>query len=141
MPATIDPATDDGAKAIKRLETELVAWMTTINPDGQPQASPIWFLWEGDEILMFSWSRAPRNANVADRPLVAFNLEAGVDGEEVVTAECEARIVPDEPPASANPTYLAKYKGMFDKYGWTPDWYTNRYSIPIRLRPTRWRVG
>ena len=141
MPATIDPATDDGAKAIKRLETELVAWMTTINPDGQPQASPIWFLWEGDEILMFSWSRAPRNANVADRPLVAFNLEAGVDGEEVVTAECEARIVPDEPPASANPTYLAKYKGMFDKYGWTPDWYANRYSIPIRLRPTRWRVG
>jgi PPOX class probable F420-dependent enzyme len=141
MPATIDPATDDGAKAIKRLETELVAWMTTINPDGQPQSSPIWFLWEGDEILMFSWSRAPRNGNVADRPLVAFNLEAGVDGEEVVTAECEARLVPDEPPASANPTYLAKYKGMFDKYGWTPDWYANRYSIPIRLRPTRWRVG
>jgi PPOX class probable F420-dependent enzyme len=141
MPATIDPATDDGAKAIKRLETELVAWMTTINPDGQPQSSPIWFLWEGDEILMFSWSRAPRNGNVADRPLVAFNLEAGVDGEEVVTAECDARLVPDEPPASANPTYLAKYKGMFDKYGWTPDWYANRYSIPIRLRPTRWRVG
>jgi PPOX class probable F420-dependent enzyme len=141
MPATLDPATDAGATAIKRLETELLAWLTTINPDGQPQASPIWFLWEGDEILMFSWSRAPRNANVADRPLVAFNLEAGVDGEEVVTAECEARIVPDEPPASANPTYLAKYKGMFDKYGWTPDWYANRYSIPIRLRPTRWRVG
>ena len=48
--------------------------------------------------------------------------------------------MPDEPPASANPTYLAKYKRMFDAYGWTPDWYAQRYSVPIRIRPTRWRL-
>ena len=41
---------------------------------------------------------------------MAFNLEGGPDGEDVVTAEGEARIVADEPPASANPTYLAKYQ-------------------------------
>ena len=41
MPPTLDPASDDGARALRRLETELIAWMTTVNPDGQPQASPI----------------------------------------------------------------------------------------------------
>ena len=76
MPPTLDPASDDGARALRRLETELIAWMTTVNPDGQPQASPIWFVWDGDEILLYSWTRAPRNGNIADRPLIAFNLEA-----------------------------------------------------------------
>ena len=57
-----------------------------------------------------------------------------------MTAECEARIVPDEPPASANPRYVAKYQGMFDSYGWTPEWFSNRYAVPIRLRPMRWRL-
>ena len=86
-------------------------------------------------------TRAPRNGNIEDRPLVAFNLESGVDGEDVVTAEGEARIVPDEPSAAANPTFLAKYKRLFDAYDWTPDWYAQRYSVPIRVRPTRWRLG
>ena len=140
MPETLDPTSEDGARALRRLETELMAWLTTVNPDGQPQASPIWFLWNGDEILLFSWSRAPRNGNIPDRPMVAFNLESGTDGEDVVTAEGDARIDPDEPPASANPTFLAKYKPMFDKYGWTPEWFAGRYSVPIRIRPTRWRL-
>jgi PPOX class probable F420-dependent enzyme len=140
MPATLDPASDDGARALRRLDTELIAWMTTVNPDGQPQASPIWFVWDGDEILLYSWTRAPRNGNIADRPLIAFNLEGGIDGEDVVSAEGEARIPRDEPPASANATFLAKYKGMFDKYGWTPEWYADRYSVPIRIKPTRWRL-
>jgi PPOX class probable F420-dependent enzyme len=140
MVDSLDAATDDGARALRRLETELMAWLTTVNPDGQPQASPIWFLWDGAEILVYSWSRAPRNGNIPDQPLVAFNLEAGTDGEDVVTAEGEARIVPGEPPASANPTYLAKYKRMFDAYGWTPEWFSGRYSVPIRIRPRRWRL-
>jgi PPOX class probable F420-dependent enzyme len=140
MVESLDAATDDGARALRRLQTELIGWLTTINPDGQPQASPIWFLWDGEELLIYSKTRAPRNGNIEDRPLVAFNLEAGTDGEDVVTAEGEARIVPDEPPASANPTYIAKYQGMLDVYEWTPEWFSGRYSVPIRIRPKRWRL-
>ena len=141
MVDSLDAATDDGARALRRLQTELIGWLTTINPNGQPQASPIWFLWDGDELLLYSMTRTPRNGNIEDRPLVAFNLESGPEGEDVVTAEGEARIVPDEPSAAANVTFLAKYQGMFDAYGWTPDWYAQRYSVPIRIRPTRWRLG
>ena len=140
MVESLDAAADDGARALRRLETDLIGWLTTVNPDGQPQASPIWFLWDGEELLIYSKTRAPRNGNIEDRPLVAFNLEAGTDGEDVVTAEGEARIVPDEPPASANPTYIAKYQGMLDTYGWTPEWFSGRYSVAIRIRPGRWRL-
>jgi PPOX class probable F420-dependent enzyme len=140
MVESLDAATKDGARALSRLQTDLIGWLTTVNPDGQPQASPIWFLWDGEELLIFSMTRAPRNGNIEDRPLVAFNLEAGTDGEDVVTVEGEARIVPDEPPASANPTYIAKYQGMLDAYEWTPEWFSGRYSVPIRIRPKRWRL-
>jgi PPOX class probable F420-dependent enzyme len=141
MPATLDAATENGARALRRLQSELIAWLTTVNPDGQPQASPIWFLWDGEEILLFSRTRAPRNGNIEDQRLVAFNLEGGPDGEDVVTAEGVARIAPDEPPASANATYLAKYQGMLDAYEWTPEWFAGQYSVAIRIRPTRWRLG
>jgi PPOX class probable F420-dependent enzyme len=140
MPRTLDPATEDGIRALRRLETELIGWVTTVNPDGQPQASPIWFLWDDGEILLYSRTRAPRNGNVVDRPLVAFNLESGPKGEDVVTAEGVARIERDEPPASANATYIAKYRGMLDEYGWTPEWFADAYPVPIRIRPTRWRL-
>ena len=47
---SLDPSTEDGAKALRRLETELMGWVTTVSPDGQPRSSPIWFLWrDGDE--------------------------------------------------------------------------------------------
>ena len=48
--------------------------------------------------------------------------------------------MPDEPAASANPTYIAKYQGMLDAYEWTPEWFSGRYSVPIRIRPKRWRL-
>ena len=74
MVDSLDAATDDGARALRRLQTELIGWLTTINPNGQPQASPIWFVWDGAELLLYSMTRTPRNGNIEERPLVAFNL-------------------------------------------------------------------
>jgi hypothetical protein len=49
---SLDPSTEDGAKALRCLETEPMGWVTTVSPDGQPRSSPIWFLWrDGDEVL------------------------------------------------------------------------------------------
>jgi PPOX class probable F420-dependent enzyme len=141
MPTTLDPATDDGARALRRLDTELIGWLTTVNPDGQPQSSPVWFLWSDGELLVYSFKRAPRNGNLADHQLVAFNLESAPKGSDVVTAEGVARIAGEEPPASANPAYVAKYQGMLDEYGWTWDWFSAEYPVPIRIRPARWRFG
>lgn len=31
-----------------RLRTERIAWITTVAPSGQPQSSPVWFLWDED---------------------------------------------------------------------------------------------
>jgi PPOX class probable F420-dependent enzyme len=138
---TLDPATELGARALARLETELMGWLTTTNPDGQPQSSAIWFLWRNGEVVVYSRVRAPRNANVEANPLVSFNLNTDPDGDDVVTMEGEARIDLTLPPSSADPAYQAKHRHMIDRYGWTPQWLAENYPIPIVITPTRWRLG
>lgn len=138
---TLDPATKDGARALERLETELMGWVTSVDPDGQPQSSPIWFLWQGAEVLVYSHKRAQRNANVESNPHVSFNLNCDADGEEVVAMKGEARIDLSQPPSSANAPYQAKHRHMIERYGWTPEWMAENYPIPIVIAPTHWRLG
>jgi PPOX class probable F420-dependent enzyme len=137
---TLDPATKAGAHALERLETELAGWLTTVNPDGQPQSSVVWYVWRDGEVLVYSHVRAPRNGNIEANPRVAFNLDTTDDGDDYVTMEGETRIDRTMPPSSANETFQAKYRHMIDRYGWTPDWVSENYPVPIVIRPTRWRL-
>jgi PPOX class probable F420-dependent enzyme len=138
---TLDPATAAGARAIERLETERMGWLTTIDPDGQPQSSPIWFLWLGAEILVYSHVRAPRNANIEAHARVSFNLDTASDGDDYVTMEGQTRVDDSLPPSSVNGAYQVKYRPDIDRYGWTPEWLAEHYPVPIVITPTRWRLG
>lgn len=137
---TLDPTTPDGARALERLETELMGWLTTVDPDGQPHSSPIWFEWQRGEVLVYSHIRAPRNANIEANPRVSFNLDTMAEGDDFVTMEGEARVDPRVPPSAANPVYQAKYRHLIERYGWTPKWLSENYPIPIVITPTRWRL-
>ncbi len=89
----IDETTRAGARAGRRLREEIVAWLTTVSPDGQPQASPVWFLWDtADEIWLLSKSDTPRVRNIAANPRVALNLDGDGRGGSIVSLEGEARI-------------------------------------------------
>ena len=48
-----------------RLDRELVGWLTTVSGAGGPQSSAVWFLREGDSILLYSSSTATRLGNLA----------------------------------------------------------------------------
>jgi PPOX class probable F420-dependent enzyme len=140
MPTTLDPATPDSARALARLATDRIGWLTTISPDGVPQSTPIWFLWRDGELLIYSHKRARRNGNIADRPAVAFNLHTDPGGGDVVTMEGLARIDLTAPAADDDPVYLEKYASMIAGYEWTPAWFAEEYAIPVRVTPTRWRL-
>ena len=121
-----------------RLDEELVAWMTTVTPKGRPQTSPVWFLREGDDLLMYSLDSA-RARNVARNPHVAINLNSDRFGSQVVTMEGTARIDESAPPAWRHHAYIAKYQERIDRYGWTPQSFSSDYSVPIRITITRIR--
>jgi PPOX class probable F420-dependent enzyme len=137
----LDPSAPAGARALERLLSDEIGWLTTVDPEGRPQSSPVWFLWADGEICIYSHRRAPRNDNVRERPLVAFNLNTDATGDEVVTMEGVARIDPSGPRASENPPYLEKYRARIAGYGWTVEWFEGEYPLTIRITPTRWRVA
>jgi PPOX class probable F420-dependent enzyme len=137
----IDPATPGGARALERLEREIVAWLTTVTPGGQPQASPVWFLWDDGELLIYSRADTPRAANLRANPRVAVNLNSSADGGAVLTIEGEARIVRDRATvADAPPAYFAKYAAGLAESGWTMDSFLADYPVEVRVRVSRVRT-
>lgn len=136
----IDDSTPRGAKALRRLAEEPIIWLTTVAASGQPQASPVWFLFADGEFLVYSLPDTARPTNIAENPRVSLNLDGNGLGGDIVTIEGEARIDRDAPPSSEVPGYQAKYRPFIDRNGWTPESFARDYPVPIRIRPTKVRV-
>lgn len=128
------------ARADERLRSEIAVWLTTVAPNGQPQATPVWFLWDGDSFLIYSQPGARKVANIRANPLVSLHLNADADGEDAVIVEATARLADDEPPSDRVPDYLEKYRDGIAGLGWTPAKFAADYSQPIRAVPTRVRA-
>lgn len=133
---TIDDAT--GRHAARRLRQDLIAWMTTVSPAGQPQTSPVWFWWDGDEFRVYSLESA-RVRNIEENPKVTLNLDGNGIGGDIVIVEGEAIVDRSLSSAAADEEYVAKYRHRMDENGWTPEWFATHYPVPIRIHPTRYR--
>ena len=134
----IDLESEAGANAHERLTSDRIGWLTTVATDRTPQTSPVWFLWDGGEILVYSLE-SPRARNVVETERVSLHLDGNGLGGGIVIVEGTARIDDTMPSAARNPDYLAKYEAVMDDHGWTPQWFADRYSVPIRVTPTRFR--
>jgi PPOX class probable F420-dependent enzyme len=133
-----DPGTESGARALERLEREVVIWLTTVRADGQPQSSPVWFLWAGGEVVVLSQPAAGKVRNVGGQPLVALHL-ADDDGGDVVTIEARAAVGGELTEAEAA-AYVDKYGARIEAIGYTPESMRAAYSTVLRLRPTHART-
>jgi PPOX class probable F420-dependent enzyme len=125
-----------GAWVRERLRTESIAWLTTVDDDGVAQPNPVWFLWEGESILVYNIAAARRLLNISRRPQVTLHLEThGVGGDAVVLIGV-AVIAPDEPPADQHAAFLAKYG---ERMQMGPKRWAQSFPVAIRIRLTRFR--
>lgn len=134
----LDPSDPAAASALERLENERAGWLTTVAPDGTPQSTPVWFIWDDEELYMYS-RRSPRVRNVRQNPRVSFNLDGNRQGGKVVLMEGTAVIDEEAPPTHENTQYLEKYGPVMDERGWSPEWFAENYPVFIRIQPTRFR--
>jgi PPOX class probable F420-dependent enzyme len=135
-----DTGSDADTHALERLAGDMVGWLTTVTPEGQPQTFPIWFLWEDGGALIYSDRRAKRNGNVAANPRVTLHLNDNGRGGDVVIVEGEAVVDESTPPVTHHPGYLAKYGAWIDEYLTSAEEMDTIYNVPIRIRPTRGRA-
>jgi PPOX class probable F420-dependent enzyme len=117
----------------------MTIWLTTTGADDTPQPNPVWFLWDGESILVYSLPNAARVAHIKKNPRVSLNFNSNERGGDVVVIAGDARFEPDEPPASANQVYIEKYAEFLARLRYTPDSFADKYSLAIRITPTRLR--
>lgn len=131
----LDLSTEFGARVARRLEGEHVAWLTTVRADGQPQPSPVWFLWDGDSIVIYSRPNQPKLRNIASNPKVALSFNSDADGGDVVVISAAAQHDQAAPRLDQVPAYLAKYTSAIAALDMTVPGFAEAYSAAIRLTP------
>jgi PPOX class probable F420-dependent enzyme len=125
--------------AERRLRDEKIAWLTTVRRGGQPQSSPVWFLWRDGEVIVYSRPETQKVRNVRAKPKVAVHLR-DVEGSDIVSLEGAALVDERYPRADVIPEYVKKYRTLIADLGMDPAGFAAEYSTPIRIRPTRMRI-
>lgn len=128
------------AAAAERLRAEAIIWLTTVNPSGQPQSTPVWFLWQDGEFIIYGSADGPKTPSIAANPRVSLHLNGNDRGGAIVIFEGRATIDPAGPRADAVPAYVEKYREFIAANGWTPESFAADYPHLIRVVPTRARI-
>jgi PPOX class probable F420-dependent enzyme len=135
----LDEGTEFGARIARHLREEIVVWMTTVTPAGEPVPMPVWFFWDGGESVRMYSRRSPRVRNVEANPHLSLNFAGDGRGRDVVVLSGSATADPDMPPADQDADYLAKYSDHISRIGMTPETFAQAYEVPVRIQVTRVR--
>jgi PPOX class probable F420-dependent enzyme len=135
----VDPATEKGARADARLRTDEVAWLITVSGDGTPVPTPVWFMWDGEAIVVYSQRDKPKLRHIEANPRVAFAMRTDELGDEITVITGDAVVDPTIPSAAALPGYAAKYGKLISRLGADPESFAAEYAIPIRITPAKLR--
>ena len=133
-----DEGTEFGARAARHLREEIVVWMTTITPEGGPLPMPVWFVWDGGEVVRMHSRRSARVRNIEANPHVSLNFSGDGRGGDIVVLSGTATAGAGAP-ADQDPEYLDKYRDHIARIGMTPDTFAQRYEVPVRIELTRLR--
>ena len=127
----LDPTNAFDARVDNRLRSDEVDWLVTMDPDGTPKSSLVWFLWDGVDSLLIYSQPAPKIRNIAAQPRVAFHLNSDADGTNLITFSGVARLDEAHPKIADFAPYLDKYRPVIDRVGYVVEQFSAEYSQPI----------
>jgi hypothetical protein len=93
------------------LHSKIPARLAYIWMDGTPRVIPIWFHWNGREIVMATPPRAPKLKALAKNPKVSLTIDDNVFPHKVLLIRGTARL---EPVEGVVPEYAAAAERYFD---------------------------
>jgi PPOX class probable F420-dependent enzyme len=121
-----------------RLQTNLMAWLTTVNPEGRPDTVPVWFLvTEDDRILVYSQPGKAKLRNIEANPHIALGLDVTDLGRDIIRFEGTANRKAEQPRADRVPAYAAKYTERIAAIFGTVEQFAEAFSEAIVITPTR----
>jgi PPOX class probable F420-dependent enzyme len=135
----LDPNTEFAARVARRLADDTIIWLTTVRPNGTPEPSPVWFLWDGATALIYSRPNTQKLRNIVANSNVALSFNTTSDGGDVIILSGTAAVDEQAPSCDQLPAYVAKYAGPIQGINMTPEHFAKAYSVAIRVTPTKVR--
>lgn len=129
--------TADLERREQRLNDDLIAWLGTTRSDGRPHLVPVWFVWDGQELLILSQPTTQKVRNLSINPRVTIALDDTRGGQDLVILDGEAMLTAESLDSTRVTTYLRKYATQLAEMDWSPEAYLAEYTQAIVVRPTR----
>jgi PPOX class probable F420-dependent enzyme len=127
-------------EAQSRITRDHVVWLTTVTDRGAPAPNPVWFVPDGDDLVVFSAPDAHKVHNIEQRPVVSLHFNSDAEGGDVVVITGEATVTYDRKPSEVR-AYLDKYEASITgPLATTVDEIDRVYNTELRIRPTRVRL-
>ena len=123
----------------QRLAQEQIIWMTTTKADGTPLPNPVWFLWTGDEFIVFTEPTSIKMKNMIRNRRVALNLNSDSNGGDIAIFQAEADLSGAPVSDEEFQRYLTKYEEGMRGLGLTVEQLKAIYQ-PVRLVPIKFRT-
>ena len=120
----------------KHLTNDQIVWLTTVTPSGRPAPRPVWFIWNGTEVIIYSQPDVAKLKHIAANGNVSLNFNCTPGGGDVVVLSGQAEVVKDAPLPSGLPGFLGKYQETITAMGYTQEWY-DEYHVAIHVTPDR----
>lgn len=116
-----------------------IVWFTSVRADGMPQPTPVWFVWEDGEFLIYTNPASAKIRNITANPKVALHPDTIGQGDSYRVFMGEAVIDPNAPKPSKHPAYFAKYEQGIRDIDMTPESYDEMLPQAVRVKPTHIR--
>lgn len=113
--------------------------LATVNPQGVPHVSPLWFVWDGDLAWMYSIVKSQRWVNIGHNPQCALVVDDGDGYGELRGVELTGTVEPiGEIPRTGAPnkTLLIPEQLFGLKYEWETMNHDGRHAW-LRLIPEK----
>jgi PPOX class probable F420-dependent enzyme len=117
-----------------RLRANLMAWLTTVRPDGRPDSVPVWFLLRDDEtILIYSQTAKIKLRSISQNPRVALGLDVTDLGRDIIRID-------GFPAADQVPEYVVKYAERIGAMFGTASQFATLFPEALIITPYRLRA-
>jgi PPOX class probable F420-dependent enzyme len=135
MTMIIDLHSEFGRRAERRLHEERIAWLITVDPQGCPQPTPVWFYWDGEKAVIYSRPGKAKLRNLANNPNTALHLDGDGLGGDIIVLTGKAVVDSSLPAANKHAAYCEKYTPGFARIEMTAAQFAATYSVGIYFTP------
>lgn len=124
---------DEQARTV--LQQPVVVYVSTISPNGYPHTTPVWFILDGDDLLIFGNHDTRKAKNIVNNPKGCLSIGGAPAGSPAYLIEGDFTIE-DDP----NHAWAAKithhYESPEKAEEWLASWQELDFVV-LRLKPRR----